>query len=91
MAQSVGEVALDIVAGKNTLDITIKNALDDAQRVANSGSSRIGNALGKIGGIAKTVGKVTAVGLGVAGTAVVGLGKQAVDAYANYEQLVGGV
>lgn len=91
MAQSVGEVALDIVAGENTLDITIKNALDDAQRVANRGSSSIGNALGKIGGIAKTVGKVTAVGLGVAGTAVVGLGKQAVDAYANYEQLVGGV
>ena len=91
MAQSVGEVALDIVAGENTVGDAINDAMNDAQRVANRGSSRIGNALDKIGGIAKTVGKVTAVGLGVAGTAVVGLGKQAVDAYANYEQLVGGV
>ena len=91
MAQSVGEVALDIVAGENTVGDAINDAMNDAQRVANRGSSRIGNALGKIGGIAKKVGKVTAVGLGVAGTAVVGLGKQAVDAYANYEQLVGGV
>lgn len=91
MAQSVGEVALDIVAGKNTVGDAINDAMNDAQRVANRGSSRIGNALGKIGGIAKTVGKVTAVGLGAAGTAFVGLGKHAVDAYANYEQLVGGV
>ena len=91
MAQSVGEVALDIVAGENTVGDAINDAMNDAQRVANRGSSRIGNALGKIGGIAKTVGKVSAVGLGVGGTEFVGLGKQAVDAYANYEQLVGGV
>ena len=91
MAQSVGEVALDIVAGKNTVNSVVSSAMNDVQSTVNRGSSGISNALGKIGGVAKTVGKVTAVGLGVASTAVVALGKQSIDAYANYEQLVGGV
>ena len=91
MAQSVGAVALDIVAGKNTLNNVVSDAVSDAQSTANKGASGISNALGKIGGVAKTVGKVTAVGLGVASTAVVALGKSAIGAYANYEQLVGGV
>ena len=91
MAQSVGAVALDIVAGKNTLNNVVSDAVSDAQSTANRGASGISNALGKIGGVAKTVGKVTAVGLGVASTAVVALGKSAIGAYANYEQLVGGV
>lgn len=38
-----------------------------------------------------TAGKVMAAGIAVAGTAAVTIGKQAIDAYANYEQLVGGV
>lgn len=91
MAQSVGAVALDIVAGKNTLNNVVSDAVSDAQSTANRGASGISNALGKIGGVAKTVGKVTAVGLGAASTAVVALGKSATGAYANYEQLVGGV
>lgn len=91
MAQSVGAVALDIVAGKNTLNNVVSDAVSDAQSTANKGASGISNALGKIGGVAKKVGKVTAVGLGVASTAVVALGKSAIGAYANYEQLVGGV
>ena len=91
MAQSVGAVALDIVAGKNTLDSAVRGAMNDAQDTANKGASGISNALGKVGSVAKTVGKVTAVGLGVASTAVVALGKSAIGAYANYEQLVGGV
>ena len=91
MPQSVGAVALDIVAGKNTVDSAIKGAMNDAQNTASKGASGISNALGKVGSVAKTVGKVTAVGLGVASTAVVALGKSAIGAYANYEQLVGGV
>lgn len=90
MAQSVGEVALDIVAGKNTLNNTIKNAMGDAQGVANSGSSGISNALGKIGSVATAVGKTVVAGIGIASTAVVAMGKSAVSAYADYEQLVGG-
>jgi hypothetical protein len=37
------------------------------------------------------VGKAAAVGLAAAGSAVVAVGKAAVDSYADYEQLVGGV
>ena len=91
MAESVGAVALDIVAGKNTVNSVVKGAMNDVQNTVNKSSSGISNTLGKIGSVAKTVGKVTAVGIGVASTAVVALGKQSIDAYANYEQLVGGV
>ena len=91
MAQSVGEVALDIVVGRNTVDSVVRDAMDDAQNTINRGSSGISGALGKLGGVAKGVAKGMAVGIGVASTAVVGLGKQAVNAYGEYEQLVGGV
>lgn len=91
MAQSVGEVALDIVAGRNTVNSVVRNAMNDVQDTVNKGSSSISGTLGKVGGVAKGVAKGMAVGIGVASTAIIGLGKQAVDAYAEYEQLVGGV
>ena len=91
MAQSVGEVALDIVVGRNTVDSVVRDAMDDAQNTINRGSSGISGALGKVGKVAGGVAKGMAVGIGVASTAIVGLGKQAVDAYGEYEQLVGGV
>ena len=91
MAQSVGAVALDIVAGKNTLNNTIRNSMNEAQNTANSGSSGISNALGKIGSVATAVGKTVAVGIGAGATAVVGLATSAVKSYADFEQLVGGV
>ena len=91
MAQSVGAVALDIVAGKNTLNSTIKSSMSEAQSTVNSGSSGIANTLGKIGTVASAVGKTVVAGVGVASTAVVAMGKSAVSAYADYEQLVGGV
>lgn len=91
MAQSVGEVALDIVAGKNTVSSVVKGAMDDAQNTVNKGSTGISGALGKMGSVAGGVAKGISVGIGVASTAIVGLGKQAVNAYGEYEQLVGGV
>ena len=91
MAQSVGEVALDIVAGKNTVNSVVKGAMDDAQNTINKGSTGISGALGKMGSVAGGVAKGISVGIGVASTAIVGLGKQAVNAYGEYEQLVGGV
>ena len=51
MAQSVGAVALDIVAGKNTLNNVVSDAVSDAQSTANKGAGGISNALGKIGGV----------------------------------------
>lgn len=91
MAQSVGEVSLDIVAGKNNISSVVKSSMNECQDTVNKGSSGISGALGKIGGVVGGVAKGVTVGIGVASTAVIGLGKQAVDAYANYEQLVGGV
>lgn len=91
MAQSVGAVALDIVAGKNTLNSTLKSAMGEAQNTANSGSSGISNALGKIGSVAGTVAKTVGAGMVAAGAAVVAVSKSAVSSYADYEQLVGGV
>ena len=44
MAQSVGEVALDIVAGKNTVNSVVKGAMDDAQNTINKGSTGISGA-----------------------------------------------
>jgi phage-related protein len=55
------------------------------------GKNEVDGALGKLGGVAGKVGKGIAAGLGVASTAVVAIGKQAIDAYAEYEQLTGGV
>lgn len=91
MPQSVGEVSLDIVAGKNNIGSVVKSSMSECQDVVNKGSSGIGGALGKIGNVAGGIAKGVAVGVGAASTAVIGLGKQAVDAYGNYEQLVGGV
>ena len=91
MPQSVGEVSLDIVAGKNNISSVVKSSMSECQDVVNKGSSGIGGALGKIGSVAGGIAKGVAAGIGAASTAVIGLGKQAVDAYGNYEQLVGGV
>ena len=91
MPQSVGEVSLDIVAGKNNISSVVKSSMSECQDTVNNGSSGISGALGKIGSVAGGIAKGVAAGIGVASTAVIGLGKQAVDAYGNYEQLVGGV
>ena len=91
MPQSVGEVSLDIVAGKNNISSVVKSSMSECQNTVNKGSSGISGALGKIGNVAGGIAKGVAVGVGAASTAVIGLGKQAVDAYGNYEQLVGGV
>ena len=53
------------------------------------------NLASKIGGGLKTglgtAAKAAAVGIAAAGTAAVALGSQAMESYANYEQLIGGV
>ncbi len=54
-------------------------------------SSAFGNALKGLGSVAAGIGSAAAAGLGAASAAVGALGKRALDAYANYEQLEGGV
>ena len=64
------------------------------QEAEESASSAGGNFSKALGGVGKAVGTITKVGAAgiAAGAGVVGmLTKQSVDAYASYEQLVGGV
>lgn len=69
----------------NLLDLAVKITCDD----------QASGEVGKIGdGIKKTLGTAAKVGgaaVAAIGTATVAIGKKALDAYANYEQLVGGI
>ena len=44
MAQSVGEVSLDIVAGKNNISSVVKSSMNECQDVVNKGSPGTGGA-----------------------------------------------
>ncbi|MDO4377981.1 MAG: hypothetical protein Q4C64_02360 [Erysipelotrichia bacterium] len=68
-----------------------KKNLNELTDHAEESSSKIGNALTKIGEVAVKAGKVMAVGISAGATAISFLLKQSIDAYGNYEQLVGGV
>ena len=69
----------------NLMDLFVKISVDDQ---ASSQVETIGSKLKS--GLA-TAAKVGAAAVAAAGTAVVAIGKQAVEQYAEYEQLVGGV
>lgn len=74
----------DLVA-RITLDSSgYKKGLDDADSETEKFGDKVKKGLG-------TVGKVVGAGLTAAATGVGILGKQAIEAYADYEQLVGGV
>lgn len=70
----------------NDAEVLIKFKADDSEvdKVSKGVSAKIGN-------IAKGVAKGIGVATTAAATAVAGLTKVAVDSYADYEQLVGGV
>lgn len=68
-----------------------KSAIDETTDHAEQSQSKISSAFGKIGNAAVKVGKVMATGLAVGTVAITALGKQALDSYADFEQLVGGV
>lgn len=74
----------DLVA-KITLDSSeYERNLDDASSKTSSFGDKLKSGF-------STAGKIFATGLAAGGAAVVSLGKQAVEAYADYEQLAGGV
>ena len=73
------------VAAKISLDTKgYERGLDDASSKTSSFAEKLGNGL-------KTAAKVGAAALTAAATAATALGTAAVKAYADYEQLVGGV
>lgn len=67
------------------------DAIDETTGKAENSADKVGSAFSKIGKAALAVGKVIAVGMGVAITAIGALTAQSVQAYADYEQLVGGI
>lgn len=73
-----GTIAVDNQAANNAIDETTDKA------------SSIGSAFQKIGGVAVKAGKVIAAGIGAAATGISVVAKQALDSYADYEQLIGG-
>ena len=69
----------------NLFELFFKVDVDDQASDKISGlSSKLGNGL-------KTAAKIGTVAVAAAGTAIVAIGKQAIEQYADYEQLVGGV
>lgn len=66
----------------NLLDLAVKITCDDQ---ASSAVDKICN------GIKNTLGAAAKVGVAAISTATVAIGKTALDAYSNYEQLVGGI
>lgn len=78
---------MDVLGLKATITLDTKdyeNALDGASKKTNSFGSKLKNGLAKAA-------KAGAVAIGAASTAIGTLAKAAIDGYANYEQLVGGV
>jgi phage-related protein len=69
--------------------------LDDAEKQASSFGSKLKSSIsttGKvIGGVTSIIGKAVAAGTTLASGVATKIGKSALDAYANYEQLIGGV
>ena len=69
----------------NLLDLFVKISVDD------QASSQVETIGSKLKGGLVTAAKVGAAAVAAAGTAIVAVGKQAIEQYAEYEQLVGGV
>ena len=68
----------------NLMDLFVKISVDD------QASSQVETLSGKLKNGLATAAKVGAAAVAAAGTAIVAIGKQAIEQYAEYEQLVGG-
>lgn len=80
----VGEVTIGVKFDKNSVTSGVKSLGSEASKAGSTITS-------KLGGAAKTAGKAIASGLAIGAAAFATLGKAALDAYADYEQLIGGV
>lgn len=69
----------------NLFELLVKIGVDD------QASEKISSMISKLGNGLKTAAKVGSAAVTAAGTAIVAVGKQAIEQYAEYEQLVGGV
>lgn len=65
--------------------------IDETTGKAESSGSKLGKVFSSIGSAATKVGKVVGVGMVAAASGIAALSKKSLDAYADYEQLTGGV
>ena len=92
-----GTIAIDNAEANEALDDTGDKAKETGKNIKETGDdaekseSKFSAAFQKMGSAAAKVGKAIAAGLAVASAAVVKIGKDAISAYGDYEQLVGGV
>lgn len=92
-----GTIAIDNAEANEALDDTGDKAKETGKNIKETGDdaekseSKFSTAFQKMGSAAAKVGKAIATGLAVASAAVVKIGKDAISAYGDYEQLVGGV
>lgn len=84
----VGKLSIKI---ESTGKEQTKKDINEVTETAKSSSEGIGGFLSNLGKGAVALGKTFAVGVGACATAISGLTGMAVNAYGNYEQLVGGV
>ena len=76
MSTTVGEAIIRLKFGDENLEKDLKET-----------GSKINSVMGGV----KKAGKIALAGATAAGVAIAGVGKQALDSYADYEQLVGGM
>ena len=92
-----GTIAIDNAEANEALDDTGDKAKETGKNIKETGDdaekseSKFSTSFQKMGSAAAKVGKAIAAGLAVASAAVVKIGKDAISAYGDYEQLVGGV
>lgn len=89
MPGTIASAYVQILPSAEGMKSNLTKALGgDAEDVGKSLSNKIGGGLKTGLGVAA---KAAAAGIAAAGTAAVALGSQAMESYANYEQLIGGV
>lgn len=89
MATNLGTAYVRIEPSAKGIGNEISNVLNN--EAGNAGISAGSKIAGGIGSALKVGGAVIGAGLAAATTAVMGFGKEAVNAYASYEQLEGGI
>lgn len=84
------DVTADVTDAKRKID-ELTGKVDEMAKRGEESGERTASAFDRLKGVGATVGKALATGAAVAGTAVLGIGTAALNSYAQYEQLVGGV
>ena len=94
--QILGKIAIQNSDANRSIDETsdrARGASDEVRKFGDEGDkteSKLSKAFSKIGSAAVKIGKAVGTGMVAAGAGIIAIGKQAVDSYGDYEQLVGG-